>query len=773
MKGMNKIIRGYTFKSVLLYCEGRGHKKHQVDGAGGLPDGRLIGGNMAGRTVQQLMSEFIVARKLRPDIEKATWHNSLRLPPGDKIVDDKWDEIALDYMQRMGFTDSHMYCVWKHDDEEGVHIVACRIGLDGSVFLGQNENLKSTRVIQDLEKAHGLQITKGPDYDPDSGKLVMPEVKKLKKAEIEMAVRTGKEPAKQILQRLIDEAVGDSPTLLQLVERLDSAGVVVRANLASTGTFNGLSLEISGTVFKGSSLGKAYSWKGLQGHGVTYEQARDGPGLQRFRPSTSPDQDRGGAPAAGSEPSRHTGIEQPVSAAEDRRNDPSAGKNDAIAESVGSKGVKSGTSDVKNGREFGGVEREIVPSNARHGGADKPDGQDDSGHSHASKRPEREAVEGGVDSGKGGLRPAEPGQEERINAPTAAGIQRGSAADPRDVGQELAADHAAKIDAWWRQHRALQSPFYRLTLVGRTGSAADKRINLGKSKNRDENERFFSPDEVKKTISQLRWRNASGYDIYITPIDSAHHYLVVDDMTSTTFQAFCEAGYAPCLVQESSPGNLQAIIKTQRLEGVNEQTVANKLVQQLNQQYGDRKFSGAVHPFRMAGFANKKLGKKSPFTKILEVSHRICATAAQLLDGIRQVTIDIFSQRSGPAPSPQPMTTTTDSPDDADVYQGMPEQDMNLESPTKAFQRAVWAVRSWVKSNGYVADDSRIDYRAAMIMLKAGWSVDEIEEAILMGSDRLSERHSNAGDYVTRTVKKASMEIGASAASAKNGPKAR
>jgi hypothetical protein len=771
VKGMNKIIRGYTFKSVLLYCEGRGDKKHQVDGSGDLPDGRLIGGNMAGRNVQQLMHEFIVARKLRPDIEKTTWHNSLRLPPGDKITDEKWGEIALDYIKRMGFTDSHMYCVWKHDDEEGVHIVACRVGLDGSVFLGQNENLKSTIVIQDLEKAHGLQITKGPDYDPESGKLVMPDVRKLKKAEIEMAFRTGKEPGKQILQRLLDEAVSDSPTLLQLAELLDSAGVVVRANLASTGTFNGFSFEIDGIVFKGSALGKAYSWKGLQAKGVTYEQDRDGPGLQRFRAQTSPDPDSGGAPAAGSVFGGHPGIEQPVSAAEDRRNDPSVGTNDAIAQSVGSEGVQSGPRDVKNGREPGGVEREIAPANARYGGADKPNGQDDAGHSHASKTPGREVVEGGVDPGKGGLRPAEPGQEGRTNAPTGAGIQHGSAADPSDVGQALAADHAAKIDAWWYQHSALQSPFYRLTLVGRAGPAADKRMNLGKRKDGDE--RFFSPEEVEKTIRQLRWRNASGYDIYITPIDPAHHYLVVDDMTSTTFQALREAGYAPCLVQESSPGNLQAIIKTPRLEGVNEQTVANKLVQQLNLEFGDPKFSGVIHPFRMAGFANKKPGKKSPFTKIFEASHRICATAAQLLDGIRQAAIDLFSQRPGPAPSPRPMAITTDSTDDPEVYQGMPEQDLNLESPTKAFQRAVWSVRGWVKANGLVADDSRIDYRAAVIMLKAGWSADEVEEAMLMGSDRLSERHSNAGDYVTRTVKKASMEIGASAASAKNGPKAK
>ena len=296
-------------------------------------------------------------------------------------------------------------------------------------------------------------------------------------------------------------------------------------------------------------------------------------------------------------------------------------------------------------------------------------------------------------------------------------------------------------------------------------------MNLGKRKDGDE--RFFSPEEIKETIPQLRWRNAIGYDIYITPIDPAHHYLVVDDMTNQTLRSLRQAGYSPCLVQESSFGNLQAIIKTPKLEGRNEQTVANKLVQQLNLEFGDPKFSGVVHPFRMAGFANKKPGKKSPFTKIFESSHRICAKAGQILDDIRQATRDLFSQRPSLAPLPKSANVVLEVVNDADVYKGMPDQDLNVESPTKAFRRAVWAVRGWVKSNGLIADESRIDYRAAVILLGAGWKIDEVEEAMLMGSDRLSERHSNAGDYVTRTVRKASMEIGASAASAKNGPKAK
>ncbi|MBE3830785.1 hypothetical protein HJ178_24800, partial [Vibrio parahaemolyticus] len=35
--------------------------------------------------------------------------------------------------------------------------------------------------------------------------------------------------------------------------------------------------------------------------------------------------------------------------------------------------------------------------------------------------------------------------------------------------------------------------------------------------------------------------------------------------------------------------------------------IANKVVVGLNKRYGDENFTGVSHPFRMAGFSNKKL----------------------------------------------------------------------------------------------------------------------------------------------------------------------
>ena len=275
MKGMNKIKRGRGFRGLLDY---------QFENRNGPAPGRLIGGTMSGTAPRELAAEFKASRQLRPDIEKPVWHNSLRMPAGEDVSDEKWDQIARRYMTLMGFDLSKAQVCWvKHDDEDALHFAASRIHLDGTVYLGQNENLISTRVIQQLEREFGLTITKGPEYDPATGKVQMPDTKQPRKNEVEKAIRTKALPPRQKLQRLIDGALAGNPTAPQFVERLAAAGVKVQPNLASTGRCNGLSFELDGITFKGSALGKSYSFNGLQQKGMSYEQGRDYAALSRYR----------------------------------------------------------------------------------------------------------------------------------------------------------------------------------------------------------------------------------------------------------------------------------------------------------------------------------------------------------------------------------------------------------------------------------------------------------------------------------------------------------
>ncbi|MDD4965998.1 relaxase/mobilization nuclease domain-containing protein [Halothiobacillus sp.] len=272
MKGMNKISRGHGFRGVLEYVFD--NRKGDL--------GRIIGGNMSSLTPRSLTSEFAITRKLRPDIAKPVWHSSLRLPQGDRLTPEEWAIIARDYMTRMGYTQQHLYCVILHDAEEGqhIHIVASRIGLDGTIYYGKQENLESTKIISQLERDHRLSITKQRTYD-HADKIVMPEVKTPTKSEIDAAIQIGKEPPRQKLQRLIDQAKSDQPNILQFIERLEMAGVNVFPNLASTGRMSGFAFEMDGVHFKASQLGDIYKWATLQRE-VIYEQDRDSETLGRY-----------------------------------------------------------------------------------------------------------------------------------------------------------------------------------------------------------------------------------------------------------------------------------------------------------------------------------------------------------------------------------------------------------------------------------------------------------------------------------------------------------
>ncbi|MBZ2400376.1 relaxase/mobilization nuclease domain-containing protein, partial [Erwinia amylovora] len=158
MKGMNRIKRGKSFWGVISYAlaPATHHSTPPV----------LIGGNLVGITVDELTAEFARTQNLREDVEKPVWHNSLRLPTGETLTKQEWIAIADDYMKRMGFCDTHLRCYFLHDDEAGqhIHIIASRINVlaNGQLYLGRNENLISTRIIQELERDHQLTRTKGP-----------------------------------------------------------------------------------------------------------------------------------------------------------------------------------------------------------------------------------------------------------------------------------------------------------------------------------------------------------------------------------------------------------------------------------------------------------------------------------------------------------------------------------------------------------------------------------------------------------------------------------
>ncbi|EKG1878192.1 relaxase/mobilization nuclease domain-containing protein, partial [Salmonella enterica] len=254
MKGMRKIRRGKNFAGVVQYAlkPGAHHKCDPV----------VIGGNMLGDSAYELTAEFDRTKQFRPDVQKAVWHNSLRLPDGETLSNDQWVSIADDYMKKMGFSDTHLRCYVLHDDEgQHIHIIASRIDMaGGKLYLGRNENLISTRIISELEIAHNLTVTKTASAIAPK----QPKRKRISRNEQMLSARTGVPSPKEALQHIIDKSLTDTPDLLTFIKRLEEAEVGWTANIASTGKMNGFSFEYRDIAFKASKLGKAYSWVNLQ-----------------------------------------------------------------------------------------------------------------------------------------------------------------------------------------------------------------------------------------------------------------------------------------------------------------------------------------------------------------------------------------------------------------------------------------------------------------------------------------------------------------------------
>lgn len=278
MKGMQKIKRGKSFTGVVLYAlkPGTHHKTDPV----------VIGGNMLGASATELIAEFSASASLRSDVVKPVWHNSLRLPQGESLTAKQWVVFADDYMNSMGFCETHLRCYVIHDDNAGqhIHIIASRVDLiGGKLYLGRNENLISTRVIQELELAHELTKTKGPSPSHSSSPTRMR--KKLSRNEEQKEKREGQPTPKTFLQNTIDELLVTANDIPRFIEALREHDITPLPNISSTGRMNGFSFEYSGIAFKASQLGKGYSWATLQ-EKLSYEPERDNPLLFALKASS-------------------------------------------------------------------------------------------------------------------------------------------------------------------------------------------------------------------------------------------------------------------------------------------------------------------------------------------------------------------------------------------------------------------------------------------------------------------------------------------------------
>lgn len=239
----------------------------------------LIGGTFSGQTPREIGKEFEAFHTLRPTLKRHVVHMSLRLAPGDRTLSiEEWRELGTAWAQNMGFDG---YAIVMHGNH--IHIACSRIKLDGSIVSDGWDWRRSEAIIRDLEHRHGLHRVE-PSHLLEPGRARQHR-KSPGLSEIALAER-GQVPTAEIMRDLLDAALARSTTITQFIEHLESAGVDVRANIASTGRLSGFSYAMDHQLFTAKGLGRKYTYSSLIAGGLTYEPDRDAEAIERTRGSS-------------------------------------------------------------------------------------------------------------------------------------------------------------------------------------------------------------------------------------------------------------------------------------------------------------------------------------------------------------------------------------------------------------------------------------------------------------------------------------------------------
>ena len=108
-------------------------------------------------SVAQLAQSFAPYLIANRNTEKHTLHISLNPDPKDKVSDDKFKEMAEEYMREMGYGEQP-YVVFKHTDidRSHIHIVSICVDEEGRKISDKFEKMRSMNVCRELERKHGL-----------------------------------------------------------------------------------------------------------------------------------------------------------------------------------------------------------------------------------------------------------------------------------------------------------------------------------------------------------------------------------------------------------------------------------------------------------------------------------------------------------------------------------------------------------------------------------------------------------------------------------------
>ena len=148
-----KISVGNSLYGALAY---NGEKINKEEGRL-LTTNRIYNDGTGTVDIRRAMEDFLALMPVRSKVEKPVVHISLNPHPDDMLTDTELQDIAREYLEKMGFG-NQPYMVYKHEDidRHHLHIVTVRVDGDGRSIDTRNNFYRSKQITRELERKYGL-----------------------------------------------------------------------------------------------------------------------------------------------------------------------------------------------------------------------------------------------------------------------------------------------------------------------------------------------------------------------------------------------------------------------------------------------------------------------------------------------------------------------------------------------------------------------------------------------------------------------------------------
>ena len=249
-------------------------------------------------------------------------------------------------------------------------------------------------------------------------------------------------------------------------------------------------------------------------------------------------------------------------------------------------------------------------------------------------------------------------------------------------------------------------------------------------------------------ISFLRLRNREGFDIYIRPYAGNRNagYILVDldRAAPTVVHTLCANGHEPCVVLQTSPGHLQVWVHVS--PNPIEAALASALGRHLAQTYGaDWASTDWGHLGRLAGFTNRKPARRrpnglAPWVRLLQAQPRLATQGPALLQAVQ------------PGPS-----LPTSGAGDARALTPPSSPAISTAAATRVYARLLNRLR--IPQRFPHPDWSIADLWIAKELLRGRIPAAQVQAILRLGSPGFPRRHSHPEAYLTRTLRRATLEL--------------